>query len=133
MWRHKTESEKAAEEAALRQRRKRLGWPAFWAVCLALLITSARAIGLRGKHSPTRDPLSWDQVVREVPVETAIIFPFCFGILVYSFRKGEWDNSDKRMRMCPGCHRVQYPNEQGCTHCGRALEPFADWHWTGNP
>lgn len=88
MWRRKTEHEKISEKRILSARRKKLALPAFWALCIALALSSSLALGLRGRHHSS-DPISLSEAVRFIPVVSAFLFPLSFALLVYSRRKGE--------------------------------------------
>lgn len=130
MWRRKTESEKISEEHILSARRKKLGLPVLWALCIALGLSSLHTLGFRGRYHSS-DPMSLSEAVRFIPVVSAFLFPLSFALLVYTRRKGQWESSASSAHICTKCQNIQAEAPGGCSLCHQPLEPLKDWQWAG--
>jgi hypothetical protein len=131
MWRRKTEHEKISEARILSARRKKLGLPALWALCIALGLSSIHALGFRGKYRSSHDPLSLSEAARFIPIASAFWFPLSFALLVYTRRKGQWESAATGAHICTQCQNIQAADPTGCNLCHHALEPLKDWRWSG--
>ena len=128
MWRRKTDAEKESEARILDTQRKNLALPAIFALCIALVISSSAALG-SGKYGRPRDPMSFSDAARYIPISSVLWFPFTFAILVYSRRKGYWESSSSSAYICTECQNIQAKDTAGCTMCHHTIEPLKDWRW----
>jgi ribosomal protein L40E len=129
MWIRKTQTEIANDEAQSVLQRKKLGWPALWALVISVGFPMAWALGFSTKYSH-RQSRAFSEEVKAVPMEAVVLFPLAFGVLVYSRRSGSWEKENVETAICPSCHHVQAANAEGCVRCGSQLEPFRFWRWT---
>ena len=129
MWRRKTLGETLQDERATLRRRNMLGLPVCWAVCISLFLSATYALGFRGRFRPMSEAMSLRDALRQLPFHAVSLFPFAFGILVYTRRKGMWEGSGDA-RICVSCHHVQRSDTERCIRCSEVTEALSTWRWS---